>query len=107
MRERVELAFVAPWQNMAEKYKNLLFSYHPELAQNTAELQNLSGNHWQKILQVRPEYNIYCPWQKLSGSNWQVILEEQPQFQHFSIPAFCRLDFLRISAVKRHFSLYF
>ena len=80
LRERVELAPVVPWRNMLEEYKNLLFAYHPELAQNTAELQDLSGNHWQKILQVRPEYDIYCPWQKFSADNWQVVLEEQPQF---------------------------
>ena len=83
LRERVEFAFVAPWQNMAEKYKNLLFAYHPELAGNITELQNLSGNHWQKILQIKPEYAIYCPWQKLSGNNWQVILEEQPQLAKY------------------------
>ena len=79
LRERVELAFVAPWQNMTEEYKNLLLAYHPELADSVAELQELSGTHWQKILQVKPEYAIYCPWQKLSVSNWQVVLEERPE----------------------------
>lgn len=83
LRERVELAPVALWQNMQEEYKNLLFAYHPELVQNTIELQNLSGNHWQKILQVRPIYNIYCPWQKLSGNNWQVVLEEHPELARY------------------------
>ena len=80
LRERAELAIVVPWQNMAEEYKNLLLAYHPELADSVAELQELSCNHWQKILQIKPEYEIYCPWQKLSGNNWQVILEEHPEF---------------------------
>ena len=31
-------------------------------------------------MQIKPEYAIYCPWQKLSGNNWQVILEEHPEF---------------------------
>ena len=83
LRERVELAFVAPWQNMAEEYKNLLFAYHPELAASVDELQNLSGNHWQKILQIKPEYAIYCPWQKLSGNNWQVVLDGHPELARY------------------------
>ena len=83
LRERAELALVIPWQNMAEEYKNLLLAYHPELAENLAELQELSGAHWQKILQIKPEYAIYCPWQKLSGNNWQVILEEHPELARY------------------------
>ena len=83
LRERVELAFVAPWQNMTEEYKNLLLAYHPELADSVAELQELSGTHWQKILQVKPEYALYCPWQKLSGNNWQVVLEEHPELARY------------------------
>ena len=83
LRERVELAFVAPWQNMAAEYKNLLFAYHPELAASVDELQNLSGNHWQKILQIKPEYAIYCPWQKLSGNNWQVVLDGHPELARY------------------------
>ena len=83
LRERSELAIVAPWQNMAQEYKNLLLSYHPELAQNLAELQELSGAHWQKILQIKPEYSLYCPCQKLSGDNWQVVLEEHPELARY------------------------
>ena len=83
LRERVELAKVVPWQKMKEEYKNLLLAYHPELAESITELQNLSGNHWQKILQVQPKYHIYCPWQKLSGDNWQVILEEHPELSRY------------------------
>ena len=83
LRECSELALVIPWQNMAQEYKNLLLAYHPELAQNLTELQELSGNHWQKILQVKPEYSVYCPWQKLSGDNWQVVLEEQPELSKY------------------------
>lgn len=83
LREHSELAIVAPWQNMAQKYKNLLWAYHPELAQSLAELQELSGTHWQKILQVKPEYALYCPWQKLSGDNWQVVLEEHPELARY------------------------
>ena len=83
LRERAELALVVPWQNMAAGYKNLLLAYHPELAENFAELQELSGAHWQKILQIKPEYAIYCPWQKLSGNNWQVILEMHPELARY------------------------
>ena len=83
LRERSELALIIPWQNMAQEYKNLLLAYHPELAQNLTELQELSGNHWQKILQVKPEYSVYCPWQKLSGDNWQVVLEEHPELARY------------------------
>ena len=83
LRERSELALVIPWQNMAQEYKNLLLAYHPELAQNLTELQDLSGAHWQKILQVKPEYALYCPWQKLSGDNWQVVLEEHPELARY------------------------
>ena len=80
LRERPELSFVVPWQKMVQEYKNLLYAYHPELAQDLTLLKTLSGDHWQKILQVKPEYGIYCPWQKLSGDNWQIILEEHPEF---------------------------
>ena len=83
LRERAELALVIPWQNMAQEYKNLILAYHPKLAQNFAELQDLSGAHWQKILQVKPEYALYCPWQKLSGDNWQVVLEEHPELARY------------------------
>lgn len=83
LREQVSLALVTPWQNMTAEYKNLLLAYHPELAENTAELQELSSNHWQKILQVKPEYNIFCPWHKFTGNNWQVVLEEHPEFARF------------------------
>ena len=83
LRERAELALVVPWQNMAEEYKNLLLAYHPELADSVAKLQELSGAHWQKILQIKPEYEIYCPWQKLSGNNWQVILEKHPELARY------------------------
>ena len=83
LRERSELALVIPWQNMAQEYKNLLLAYHPELAQNLTELQDLSGAHWQKILQRKPEYALYCPWQKLSGDNWQVVLEEHPELARY------------------------
>ena len=83
LRERAELAIVAPWQNMADEYKNLLFAYHPELAQRLVELQELSGTHWQKILQIKPEYTIYCPLQKLSGDNWQAVLEEHPELARY------------------------
>jgi hypothetical protein len=83
LRERAELAFVVPWQNMADEYKNLLLAYHPELAQNFAELQELSGAHWQKILQIKPEYAIYCPWQKLSGNNCQVVLDGHPKLARY------------------------
>ena len=83
LRERAELALVISWQNMAQEYKNLLLAYHPELAQNLTELQELSGAHWQKILQVKPEYFVYCPWQKLSGDNWQVVLEEHPELARY------------------------
>ena len=83
LRERPELAIVVPWQDMADEYKNLLLAYHPELAQNLTELQELSGAHWQKILQIKPEYSVYCPWQKLSGDNWQVVLEEQPELARY------------------------
>ena len=83
LRERSELALVISWQNMTAEYKNLLLAYHPELAENTAELQELSSNHWQKILQVKPEYNIFCPWHKFTGNNWQVVLEEHPEFARF------------------------
>ena len=83
LRERSELALIIPWQNMAQEYKNLLLAYHPELAQNLTELQDLSGAHWQKILQRKPEYALYCPWQKLSGDNWQVVLEEHPELARY------------------------
>ena len=79
LRERMELTLVTSWQNMKTEYKELLLAYHPELTENIAELQNLSGDHWQKILQIKPEYEIYCPWQKFSGNNWQVVLEEHPE----------------------------
>ena len=79
LRERSELALAIPWRQMEDDYKNLLLAYHPELAQTITELQNLSGNHWQKILQIKPEYSIYCPWNKLSGDNWQAVLEEHPK----------------------------
>lgn len=91
LRERTELALVIPWKNMKQEYKNLLLAYHPELAENPGELQTLSGNHWQKILQVRPKYAIFCPWQKFSGNNWQVVLEEHPEFARYC-------DFLLLSA---------
>ena len=83
LRERVELSLVAPWQNMADEYKKMLLAYHPELAQDISELQGLSGDHWQKILQINPKYAVYCPWQKFSGDNWQVVLEERPEFVRF------------------------
>lgn len=79
LRERMELTLVTSWHNMKTEYKELLLAYHPELTENIAELQNLSGDHWQKILQIKPEYEIYCPWQKFSGNNWQVVLEEHPE----------------------------
>lgn len=83
LRERAELALAIPWQNMKTEYKELLLAYHPELTENIAELQHLSGDHWQKILQIKPEYEIYCPWQKFSGNNWQVILEEHPELARY------------------------
>ena len=83
LREHSELAIVVPWKKMMQEYKNLLLAYHPELAQDMVELQNLSGNHWQKILQIKPVYAVYCPWQKLSGDNWQVALEEHPELARY------------------------
>ena len=83
LRERAELALAIPWQNMKTEYKELLLAYHPELAASVDELQSLSGDHWQKILQIKPEYAILSPWQKFSGNNWQVILEEHPEFARY------------------------
>ena len=83
LRERVEFSLVVPWQQMAPEYRNLLLAYHPELVQNLSELQELSGTHWQKILQVKPKYSIFCPWQKLSGDNFQVIVEEHPELAKY------------------------
>ena len=83
LRERAELALAIPWQNMKTEYKELLLAYHPELAASVDELQSLSGEHWQKILQIKPEYAILSPWQKLSGNNWQVILEVHPELARY------------------------
>ena len=83
LRERVELCHVVPWRNMEQEYKDALLACHPELAENLSQLQTLSGNHWQKILQLHPQYIIYLPEQKLSGNNWQVILEGHPELAQY------------------------
>ena len=80
LRERVELTLITPWQQLTPQYKNMLLAFHPQLAPNVTILQELSKAHWQKILSIKPEYSIYCPWNKLSGDNWQVVLEEHPDF---------------------------
>ena len=68
---------------MEQEYKDALLACHPELAENLSQLQTLSGNHWQKILQLHPQYIIYLPEQKLSGNNWQVILEGHPELAQY------------------------
>ena len=83
LRERAELCLVVPWKNMEQEYRNALLAYHPELAESLSQLQALSGDHWQKILQLHPQYIIYLPEQKLSNDNWQVILEEHPELAQY------------------------
>ena len=90
LRMKVELRFFIPWRSMDPEYQDLLLAYHPALAQDAGELQALSGNHWQKILQCHPEYKLVCPWEKLSGDNLQVILTEHPE-----LAAYC--DFSRLT----------
>ena len=40
----------------------------------------LSGNDWEKLLKIRPQFADRCDWDKLDGMNWAGLLGKRPQF---------------------------